>query len=127
MASANKAPPHTAAQGAHPPPGVTQGAPPQGGHVAEIKVDIKNALMSKEMQQVAVEQARHIVIEAPKKSKENPEKEIAAYLKKEFDKAYTPTWHCVVGKTFGSHVTHEKEHFIFFTVGIYQILLFKSG
>ena len=29
--------------------------------------------------------------------KYNIEKDIAAYVKKEFDKKYTPTWHCIVG------------------------------
>jgi dynein light chain LC8-type len=36
----------------------------------------------------------------------NIEKDIAAYIKKEFDKKYNPTWHCVVGRNFGSYVTH---------------------
>ncbi|GFE53715.1 dynein light chain [Babesia ovis] len=30
------------------------------------------------------------------------EKDIAAYIKKEFDKRFEPTWHCVVGRNFGS-------------------------
>lgn len=30
------------------------------------------------------------------------EKDIAAYVKREFDKRYSPTWHCVVGKNFGA-------------------------
>lgn len=29
------------------------------------------------------------------------EKDIAAYIKKEFDKKYNPTWHCIVGRNFG--------------------------
>ena len=37
----------------------------------------------------------------------NVEKDIAAYIKKEFDKTYNPTWHCIVGRNFGSYVTHE--------------------
>ena len=40
------------------------------------------------------------------------EKDIAAYIKKEFDKKYNPTWHCIVGRNFGSYVTHETKHFI---------------
>ncbi|VDD76326.1 unnamed protein product [Mesocestoides corti] len=28
-------------------------------------------------------------------------KEAAAYIKKEFDKQFGPTWHCVVGSNFG--------------------------
>jgi dynein light chain LC8-type len=27
----------------------------------------------------------------------NIEKDIAAFIKKEFDKKYNPTWHCIVG------------------------------
>jgi hypothetical protein len=33
--------------------------------------------------------------------KYNVEKDIAAYIKKEFDKKYNPTWHCIVGRNFG--------------------------
>jgi len=31
------------------------------------------------------------------------EKDIAAYIKKEFDKKHGPTWHCIVGRHFGDH------------------------
>jgi dynein light chain LC8-type len=34
--------------------------------------------------------------------KYNIEKDIAAYIKKEFDKKYNPTWHCIVGRNFGA-------------------------
>ena len=53
--------------------------------------------------------------------------DIAAYIKKEFDKKYNPTWHCIVGRNFGSYVTHETKHFIYFYLGQVAILLFKSG
>ena len=36
-------------------------------------------------------------------------KNIAEYIKKEFDKKHGPTWHCIVGRNFGSYVTHEKK------------------
>ena len=39
--------------------------------------------------------------------KYNVEKDIAAYIKKEFDKKYNPTWHCIVGRNFG--MSFEKE------------------
>jgi dynein light chain LC8-type len=45
----------------------------------------------------------------------------------EFDKKYNPTWHCIVGRNFGSYVTHETKHFIYFYLGQVAILLFKSG
>merc|ERR1712222_76919 len=59
--------------------------------------------------------------------KYNIEKDIAAFIKKEFDKKYNPTWHAIVGRNFGSYVTHETKHFIYFYLGQVAILLFKSG
>lgn len=54
------------------------------------------------------------------------ETDIACYIKKEFDKIYKRTWHCIVGKDFGSYVSHERNRFIYFYVGKTAILLFKS-
>lgn len=67
----------------------------------------------------------NIVLQALEKY--NIEKDIAAYIKKEFDKKYNPTWHCIVGRNFGSYVTHETKHFIYFYLGQVAVLLFKSG
>lgn len=77
--------------------------------------------MNEEYQQDAIDCA-NVALE-----KFNIEKDIAAYIKKEFDKKYNPTWHCVVGRNFGSYVTHETKHFIYFYMGQVAILLFKSG
>ncbi|XP_954491.1 dynein light chain 1, putative [Theileria annulata] len=55
------------------------------------------------------------------------EKDIAGHIKKEFDKTYEPTWHCIVGKNFGSFVTHEKHCFIYFYLGKMAFLIFKNG
>jgi len=77
--------------------------------------------MSEDMQQDAVDCATQAL------EKYNIEKDIAAYIKKEFDKKYNPTWHCIVGRNFGSYVTHETKHFIYFYLGQVAILLFKSG
>lgn len=87
----------------------------------EKKAVIKNADMSTGMQDDAVRTALMAL------DKFNIEKDIAAYIKKEFDKKYTPTWHCIVGRNFGSYVTHETKHFIYFYLGQVAILLFKSG
>lgn len=46
-----------------------------------------------------------------------PTQDIAAFIKKEFDKKHNPTWHCIVGRNFGSYVTHETKHFIYFYLG----------
>ena len=46
-----------------------------------------------------------------------PVQDIAAFIKKEFDKKHKATWHCIVGRNFGSYVTHETKHFIYFYLG----------
>ncbi len=56
--------------------------------------------------------------------KYNIEKDVAAYIKKEFDKKYNPTWHCIVGRNFGSYVTHETKHFIYFYLGKFLTVWF---
>ncbi|KAF0982563.1 hypothetical protein C9374_003699 [Naegleria lovaniensis] len=85
------------------------------------KAVIKNADMEENMQRDAVDIASQAL------DKFNIEKDIAAHIKKEFDKKYNPTWHCVVGRNFGSYVTHETKHFIYFYLGQVAVLLFKSG
>ncbi|CAE7522882.1 Dynll2 [Symbiodinium natans] len=100
--------------------------------------------MAEDMQQDAIDCATQAL------EKYNIEKDIAAFIKKEFDKKYNPTWHCVVGRNFGSYVTHEtwlcgtsdtsdagveclcltnppRKHFIYFYLGQVAILCFKSG
>ncbi|KAB0368089.1 hypothetical protein FD755_021413 [Muntiacus reevesi] len=66
--------------------------------------------MSEEMQQDSVECATQAL------EKYNIEKDI-----------YNPTWHCIVGRNFGSYVTHETKHLIYFYLGQVADLLFKSG
>ncbi|KAF7257006.1 hypothetical protein EG68_08172 [Paragonimus skrjabini miyazakii] len=103
---------------------------------ANRKAVVKNTDMAEEMQQGAVD----ICEEAMEKY--TVEKDIAAYLKKEMDKRYGPTWHCVVGRNFGSslsrsnlisfyftysYVTHETHSFVYFYLGQSAVLLFKSG
>ena len=89
--------------------------------MADRKAVVKNADMSEDMQQDAID------ISTQALEKFNIEKDIAAFIKKEFDKKYNPTWHCIVGRNFGSYVTHETKHFIYFYLGQVAILLFKSG
>jgi len=102
-------------------------AAPSVGASAEVplteqrKAVIKNADMSEDMQQDAVDCASLAL------SKYNIEKDVAAYIKKEFDKKYDPTWHVIVGRNFGSYVTHETKHFIYFYLGQVAVLIFKSG
>ena len=84
-------------------------------------VTIKNADMPEELQQDAIDCAVQAL------ERFNIEKDIAAAIKKEFDKKHNPTWHCIVGKNFGSYITHENKRFIYFYIGQLAVLLFKSG
>ncbi|KAM0525230.1 hypothetical protein ACHAPS_004596 [Verticillium nonalfalfae] len=47
-------------------------------------------------------------------------------IRDQFDERKGPTWHCIVGRNFGSFVTHETKHFIYFYLGHCAILLFKT-
>jgi len=86
----------------------------------KLEAQVKAADMSEDMQQEAIEVATDAM------NKFNIEKEIAQYIKKEFDTRKGATWHCIVGRNFGSFVTHETKHFIYFYLGHCAILLFKT-
>ncbi|KAH7550386.1 hypothetical protein ACOSP7_024332 [Xanthoceras sorbifolium] len=54
-------------------------------------------------------------------------KALALTLKKEFDGVYGPAWHCIVGTSFGSFVTHSVGGFLYFSMDQKMyILLFKT-
>jgi dynein light chain LC8-type len=57
--------------------------------MSDHKAVIKNADMTEDMQQVAVDVASQAL------EKFNVDKDIGAYIKKEFDKKYNPSWHCI--------------------------------
>ncbi|XP_054810074.1 uncharacterized protein LOC129311687 isoform X1 [Prosopis cineraria] len=54
-------------------------------------------------------------------------KRLALALKKEFDSSYGPAWHCIVGTSFGSYVTHSLGGFLYFSIDKVYILLFKTA
>jgi dynein light chain LC8-type len=51
----------------------------------------------------------------------------AEKIKGEFDQRWGPHWHCIVGRNFGSFVTHETKKFIYFYLGDKAVMLFKAG
>lgn len=114
----------------------------------DTNVNIKSTDMTEDMQHEAIDVAKHVCLSysddmisplIPTTISSNllfylqaidkwtVEKDIAAYIKKEFDSKHGPTWHCIVGKNFGSYVTHESKHFIYFYLDSLAFLLFKSG
>ena len=46
--------------------------------------------------------------------------------KQEFDKVYVPTWHCIVGTSYGSFVTHSRGCFLYFSMDKIIVMLFKT-
>ncbi|XP_061349218.1 uncharacterized protein LOC133294546 [Gastrolobium bilobum] len=92
-----------------------------GSPVPTKKVIIKSADMLPDMQKEAVD------IAVAAFERHNVEKDVAENIKKEFDKRHGPTWHCIVGRNFGSYVTHETNHFVYFYLDQKAVLLFKSG
>lgn len=66
---------------------------PLGGSTPQAhKAVIKSVDMEKAMEEKAIELAQEAL------NKFTMEKDMAEYLKREFDRLYQTTWHCVVGK-----------------------------
>lgn len=95
-------------------------------NVSDMRVQIKNVDMPMEMQNRAVELAQKALASARAEQKIGS-RDIAGSIKKEFDQIYGPAWHCIVGKAFGSFVTHEAHCFIFFYIDNWAVMLFKTA
>ena len=89
----------------------------------EIKIKVID--MEESMKNDAIEISQQAIDRAVKDSSE--ERTVAEQIKKFFDEKYQPHWHCIVGRNFGSYVTHESKSFIHFYYGDICILLFKAG
>ena len=50
---------------------------------------------------------------------------IAEGVKKEFDERWTPYWHVILGRNFGSFVTHETRCFLYFYIGDKAVMIYK--
>ena len=53
--------------------------------------------------------------------------DLAKELKKVFDETFFPTWQCVVGKNFGSDISFEENHMLYFHFNSTAILIWKAG
>ena len=88
------------------------------------KKEIKHADMTEDMQATALKLASQAF---EKFQGGTVEKEVVSFVKSEFDAKYGGVWHCIVGKNFGSMITHETKHFIYFYYNSYGVLLFRTG
>ena len=95
-------------------------AVPQKDQSATEFAVVKFADMAEGMQQHAVDCANYAF------QQKRVLDDIAQILKTEFDTMYNPTWHCIVGRSFGSYQTHQSKHYIFFYWGEVGVLLWKT-
>ncbi|CUG12775.1 dynein light chain, putative [Bodo saltans] len=86
---------------------------------ADLTVVIKESDMTEDMQTDAI----NVSIQAL--AKFNIEKHAAAYIKKEFDAKYNPTWVCQLVRNFNHYRVTPNHFFIYFYLGDVAILLYK--
>ncbi|KAG6601867.1 Dynein light chain 1, cytoplasmic, partial [Cucurbita argyrosperma subsp. argyrosperma] len=89
-----------------------------------LNVRVRASDMSFPLQNRAFTSARQLLDSMPAKL---DTKRLALALKKEFDSSYGPAWHCIVGTSFGSYVTHSLGGFLYFSIDKVHILLFKTS
>uniref|UniRef100_A0A7S2W886 Dynein light chain n=1 Tax=Rhizochromulina marina TaxID=1034831 RepID=A0A7S2W886_9STRA len=53
--------------------------------------------------------------------------DVAEKIKREFDERWTPYWHVIIGKNFGSFVTHETKRFLYFYFDDKAVMIYKAG
>ncbi|CDW53231.1 dynein light chain [Trichuris trichiura] len=91
-----------------------------GSTITKKKLTIMVCDMSEEMITDAVQKADEAL------DTMKLEVEMAKMIKKFFDSKYLPPWHIIVGRKFGSHVTHEVSTFAYFILGNMAFLIFRG-
>uniref|UniRef100_A0ACD5V746 Uncharacterized protein n=1 Tax=Avena sativa TaxID=4498 RepID=A0ACD5V746_AVESA len=93
------------------------------GEERKVAVRVRAADMPLPLQRRAIWIAREVVLATPRLES----KRLALALKKDFDTTYGPAWHCIVGTSFGSYVTHSLGGFLYFSIDKAYILLFRTA
>lgn len=99
-----------------------------------VEVELSDVFASSGVRVVAVDMPPFMqihAVECARKASDSLEKfscrALASTLKKEFDGVYGPAWHCIVGTSFGSFVTHSVGGFMYFSMDQKMyVLLFKT-
>ncbi|ESR34893.1 hypothetical protein CICLE_v10006088mg [Citrus x clementina] len=91
----------------------------------DLNVRMRSADMPAAMQERVIRHSRVLLDTNADNKRFNPT-HLAMCLKKEFDALYGPAWHCIVGKSFGSFVTHASGGFVYFSIDKLSFLLFKT-
>ncbi|KAL7163528.1 hypothetical protein ACSBR2_039604 [Camellia fascicularis] len=96
----------------------------QQDHHDQLNIRVRASDMPLALQNRAFRCARDSLDSMPGKL---DSKRLALALKKEFDSLYGPAWHCIVGTSFGSYVTHSIGGFLYFSIDKVYVLLFKTA
>ncbi|XP_057528718.1 uncharacterized protein LOC130807506 [Amaranthus tricolor] len=97
----------------------------QQQHHQLLNVKVRASDMPIALQNKAFQCARDLLDSMPTKKLDS--KRLALAIKKEFDSAYGPAWHCIVGTSFGSYVTHSLGGFLYFSIDKVYVLLFRTA
>ncbi|KAJ6832995.1 dynein light chain 1, cytoplasmic-like [Iris pallida] len=105
--------------------GKGKGKEKEGGGEPEERhsIRVRAADMPPALQRRAFRCAREVLGGMPK----TDSKRLALALKKEFDSSYGPAWHCIIGTSFGSYVTHSLGGFLYFSIDKVYVLLFRTA
>ncbi|KAH9627324.1 hypothetical protein KSS87_011554 [Heliosperma pusillum] len=92
----------------------------------QVKARLRSVDMPLTMQERAIYLTRSFLNTLSLNSTRLNPSQLAFALKKEFDTRYGAAWHCIVGKSYGSYVTHSTGGFLYFSFDSHFILLFKT-
>lgn len=101
--------------------------PLHGSIMSNEKAIVYAEDMTDEMMNEAIKTAKNAFQSSSNRVSGGPYKETAAQIRGHFDKQYGPHWNCIVGRSFGSYVTHEIKTYIYFSVKAHvAVLLWKT-
>ncbi|GAB9469532.1 hypothetical protein Gpo141_00006809 [Globisporangium polare] len=81
---------------------------------------------SKELEELILTSATN-ALKALYKGEKNHFTEVAQQIKKEVEEVETGAWHVIVGKSFGSFVSHEVKRMLYFFLGQIGFLVYRHG
>lgn len=87
---------------------------------------IRGVDMTPEMIEEVIKATREAFRTVPTTS-DSHERDRAKLLKNKLDASHGSTWHCIIGRDFGSFVSHESKHYLHFYLEDFSVLVFKAG
>lgn len=91
--------------------------------MAGTEAVIKISAVSPDVEQDCVDCASHALFE----KNLTEQTAIAQFIKRELDRKYGSVWHCVVGRHFGSYVSHDDKNFLYFFIGDCGFLIWATN